>query len=114
MRNNPNFVYDLFGAPAVDMETPIQFRLFDSELCGGLQDDWLAYAVESNGITRAEKDNAVEGFLLYTEQQARMAKKLQATGRYSQAELQYIFGEWNSYLEMLTCDDLAYYSIIRC
>ena len=47
--------------------------------------------------SRAEKDNAgVEGFLLDTEQQARMAKKLQATDRYSQAELQYIIGEWNS------------------
>src|SRR5260370_4892 len=104
------------------METPLQFRLFDPQLCGGIQDDWLAYAVESNGVMRAEldamiadgllkrwKDNVgVEGFLLYAEQQARMAKKLQATGRYSLAELQHIFGEWNSYLEMLACDDFAY------
>jgi hypothetical protein len=111
-----------FGAPGFDMETPLQFRLFDPQICGELQTDWLAYAVESHGITRAELDAMIagkllrprqdksgrEGFLLYTEQQARMAKKLQASGRYSEAELQHIFSEWNEVLEFLSTDDFAY------
>ena len=85
----------LFKATGFDMETPLQFRLFDQQICGGLQDNWLADAVEANGVTRAEldamiaegllkrwKDNAGnEGFLLYAEQQAQMAKKLFSASR---------------------------------
>jgi hypothetical protein len=120
-----NFVYDLFGAPGFDMENPLQYRLFDPQICSELQDDWLAYAVESHGITRPELDSMIsgkllrrwkdsagrEGFLIYTEQQARMAKKLRATGHYSEAELQHIFSEWNDFLEILSADDFAYDSM---
>ncbi|WP_433985304.1 CGNR zinc finger domain-containing protein [Tunturiibacter empetritectus] len=112
-------------APGFDMETPLQFRLFDPQICGELQDDWLANAVESHGIIRSELDAMIdgkllrrwkdgagcEGFLLYTEQQARLAKKLQATGHYSDAELQHIFSEWNEFLEILSVDDFAYDSM---
>ncbi len=118
-RTNP---FNLLHAPGFDMETPLQFRLFDPQICGELQDDWLAYAVESHGITRSElgamitggllrrwKDSAGRGgFLLYTEEQARLGKQLQAHGRYSDAELQHIFGEWNEFLETLCVDDFAY------
>ena len=104
------------------MKTPLQFRLFDPEICGELQDDWLGFAVESHGITRSELDAMIastllrrwrnsdgrKGFLLYTEEQARVAKQLKATGRYKDAELQHIFSEWNQFLELLSSDDFAY------
>jgi hypothetical protein len=97
-RINP---FNPIPAPGFDMETPLQFRLFDPQICRELQDDWFAYAVESRGITRSELDAMIagkllrrwkdsagrEGFLLYTEQQARLGKELQAIGRYSDAEL---------------------------
>lgn len=115
-------IFAPFGAPGFDMESPLQLRLFDPQVCGELQADWLAYAVESHGITRAELDAMIagkllrlrkdgagrEGFLLYTEQQARLANKLQESGRYSEAELQHIFSDWNEFLEVLSVDDLAY------
>lgn len=118
-RINP---FNPIPAPGFNMETPLQFRLFDPQICGELQDDWLAYAVESHGITRSGLDAMIagkllrrwkdsagrEGFLLYTEQQARLAKELQVTGRYSDAELQHIFSEWNEFLEILSVDDFAY------
>jgi hypothetical protein len=45
-------------------------------------------------LLRRWKDGAgCEGFLLYTEEQARLAKEMRATGRYSDAELQHIFNE---------------------
>jgi hypothetical protein len=117
-----NFVYDLFGASSFDMMAPLQYRLFDPQICGALQEDWLTCAVESHGISRPEldamiagkllrrwKDNAgKEGFLLYSEQQARVAKNLQTTGRYSEAELQHIFAGWNEFLETLSSDMFAY------
>ncbi len=60
-------------------------------------------------LLRRVKDGAgKEGFLLYTEQQARLAKEMQTTGRYTDAELQHIFSEWNDFLEMLSADDFAY------
>lgn len=115
-------VYDLFGEPFFDPETPVQFRLFDPKICGELQEEWLASAVEQHGIARAELDAMIasmllrrwkdgtgkEGFLLYTEQQARIAKKLQMTGRYSEAELVHVFTNWNDYLQTLSVDDFAY------
>src|SRR5271167_3843429 len=92
-----NLLYAHFGASSFDMMSPLQYRLFDPQICGALQDEWLASAVESHGISRPEldamiagkllrrwKDNAGQvGFLVYTEQQARIAKNLQSTGRYS-------------------------------
>jgi hypothetical protein len=116
------FFWGLFEAPGFDILTPIQFRLFDPQICAEFQESWLSDAVAHHGITHPEleqmiadgllkrwKDGAGQsGFLLYSEQQARMAKKLQSTGRYSLAELQHIFNEWNSYLEMLSSDELAY------
>ncbi|MGA8673117.1 MAG: hypothetical protein WB679_24800 [Terracidiphilus sp.] len=60
-------------------------------------------------MLRRWKDGAGrEGFLLYTEQQARLAKELRAAGRYSDDELHHIFGEWNEFLEILSLDDFAY------
>jgi hypothetical protein len=112
----------LLEAPGFDFDTPLQFRLFDPQICSELQEDWLAQAVEAHGVTRAELKEMIanglvkrwengagaSGFLLYSEQQARLAKKLQTGGRHSLPELQHIFNEWNAHLEMLTCDELAY------
>jgi hypothetical protein len=112
----------LFEAPGFDYHNPLQFRLFDPQICGELGEEWLAGAVEAHGISRAElkgmtanglvkrwKSKAGEsGFLLYSEQQARVAKRLQTTCRHSLLELQHIFNEWNAQLELLSCDDLAY------
>lgn len=121
-QGNHDTIYDLFGAPFFDPKNPVQFRLFDPQICGELQEDWLAYAVESKGITRAELDAMIsgkllrrvknadgrEGFLLYTEHQALMAKKLRTTGLYSEAELLHIFTNWNDYVETLSTDLFAY------
>jgi hypothetical protein len=63
----------------------------------------------ANGLVKRWENGAgASGFLLYSEQLARLAKKLQAGGRHSLPELQHIFNEWNAHLEMLTCDELAY------
>jgi hypothetical protein len=60
-RVNP---FSPFGAPGFDMKMPLQFRLFDPQICGEFQDDWLADAVESHGITRPELDAMIAGKLL--------------------------------------------------
>jgi hypothetical protein len=112
----------LFEAPGFDYHNPLQFRLFDPQICGELGEEWLAGAVEAHGISRAELKGMIAnglvkrwnnkgsetGFLLHSEQQARVAKKLQTANRHSLLELQHIFNDWNAQLELLSCDDLAY------
>lgn len=99
--------------------------MFDTQFCESLQEDWLAAAVEPSGITRAELNWMIgegllrrwtsptgkEGFLIYTEKQALIAKKLHDSGRYPIEELRHIFSDWNSFLEGAVIDNPAYDSL---
>jgi hypothetical protein len=115
-------VFNLFEAAGLDKRASLEHRLFDPQICGEIQEDFLVNAVEHHGISGSELKSMIagkllrhcknkagrEGFLLYAEQQARVAKKLQATGRYSVAELQHILAGWNDFLEILSADVFAY------
>ena len=117
-----NLPYELIGEPLFDPETSIEFRLFDPRICGELQEAWLVDAVAPAGITPSELQRMIagkllrrwtngaggEGFLLYTEKQARMAKNLMVTGRYTEAELQHMFASWNDFVAVLSSDEMAY------
>ena len=120
-----NFVNECYETSVAATGAPLQLWLFDTQFCENLQEDWLAAAVDPSGVTRAELDWMIsegllrrwkspkgkEGFLIYTEHQAVMAKKLRDTGRYPIEELRHIFIDWNSYLEGAVTDEPAYDSL---
>jgi hypothetical protein len=63
----------------------------------------------ANGILQTWKSaEGKEGFLLYSEFQARTAKTILESSRYSIAERQHIFTEWNMSLQFVTTDEMAY------
>jgi hypothetical protein len=112
----------LYEASMSTMGTPLEFRIFDTQNCEHLQIEWLASAVEQSGVTRAELDcmlnegllrlwtgpTGKQGFILYSERQAVLAKALRDSGRYTTAELRHIFDDWNSFLEIVMVEDLTY------
>ena len=112
----------LFEMSTETMGAALEFRIFDTQYCDHIQEDWLASAVKTSGITRVELDwmigegllrrwkspSGKEGFLLYSERQAVIAKQLRNSGRYSIEELRHIFSDWNNYLEIVMTDELAY------
>ena len=120
-----DFVNEVYEASVGAMGAPLQLWMFDLQFCENLQEDWLAAAVESSGVTRAELDwmiaegllrrwkspSGKEGFLIYTEYQAVIAKKLYDSGRYPIEELRHIFSDWNSYLEGAVTNQPAYDSL---
>ena len=120
-----DFVDELYETSVGTTGAPLQLWMFDIQFCENLQEDWLAAAVESSGVTRAELDwmigegllrrwkspKSKEGFLIYTEHQAVIAKKLHDSGRYPIEELRHIFSDWNSYLEGAVTDEPAYDSL---
>jgi len=77
------------------METPLQFRLFDPQTCGELQIDWLAYAVESHGITRAELEAMIAGKLLRLRRNSAGLEGFLALYRATGATGQRITGKWS-------------------
>jgi hypothetical protein len=109
------FVDAMYDYVLADTGTALEFRIFDPQNCEHLDIEWLAGAVEKDGITRAEVDGMIadgllkrwktpsgkEGFLLYSERQALTAKKIRDSGRYSAEEIQHIFNDWNTYIEVL-------------
>lgn len=116
-------VEETFKMPSdLDLAFGPQYRLFDVQLCGEIREDWLEGAVSAAGVTRQEIDQIISdglvrrwqspsgepGFLLYTERQITVAKKLRDTDAYSIEELKHIFEDWNSYLEICMIDELAY------
>jgi hypothetical protein len=120
-----DFVNECYETSVEATGAPLQLWMFDIQFCENLQEDWLAAAVESCGVTRAELDWMIsegllrrwkspkgkEGFLIYTEYQAVTAKKLRDTGRYPIEELRHIFSDWNSYLEGAVTEVPAYDSL---
>lgn len=120
--DNINHIYDVsvaHGGP------PLEWRIFDVQLCENLQIDWLAGAVASSdvgrdalnalirdGLVRTWRDaKGTEGYILYSEQLVRHAHKLRLSNRYALDELQHIFSDWHSFLEIVTTDELAYDSM---
>jgi hypothetical protein len=109
------FVDAMYDCVLADTGMALEFRIFDPQNCEHLDIEWLSCAVEKDGITRADLDCMIddgllrrwktpsgkEGFLLYSERQALTAKKLRDSGRYSAEEIQHIFGDWNTYIEVL-------------
>ena len=102
-----NFVDELYEISVGETGALLQLWMFDTQFCESLQEDWLAAAADSSGITRVELDWMIsegllrrwtspagkEGFLIYTEKQALVAKKLHDSGRYPIEELRHIFSD---------------------
>lgn len=117
-----DFVNDIYETSVAATGSALQLWMFDVQFCEHFQQDWLAAAVEPYGIKGTELDWMIgegllrrwkspankEGFLVYTEYQAQMAKKLRDSGRYPIEELRHIFSDWNSYLEFAVMDEPAY------
>lgn len=115
-------VDDLFYASAHHGGAPVQFSLFDVQLCGSLSAAWLTGELEAAGMpsnqakwmidenllscwVNSEKE---KGYLLYTLQQAQTLRTLVETGRYGTEELRHIMNEWDDYLEAIVMVEPAY------
>jgi hypothetical protein len=106
----------------LDLALGVQLRIFDPQLCDSIDLDWLKNSVADRGVSADEVEsfvadgivrrwrspNGIEGFLLYSERQVRVAKALQDTGRYKKAELLHFFEDWNVMLEICMIEHLAY------
>ena len=75
--------------------------------CGVTEPELEAFI--RNGIIKKWKSPSGKfGYIPYTEKQVEIAKKLSDTGRYSVEELRHIFEDWNTNIEIVTIDELAY------
>jgi hypothetical protein len=96
-----------------DSGQPIEFRLFDREVCKGFDSEWLFREVKEGEICREQFDRIIgseiipkwhdssggEGFLLYAPEQLKTVKVLQDSGRYSDPELRHFVESWNEKIE---------------
>jgi hypothetical protein len=118
-----NTTEETFTAPTdLDLALGLEFRIFDPQLCESIDLAWLKGAVERHGITADEVESLVadgivrrwkspkgiEGFLLYSERQVRVARALRDTGNYTTAELLHLFEDWNVMIEICIAEHLAY------
>lgn len=97
-----------------DRGRPIEFRLFDREICAELDFLWLVAEVQGDGVSverlneminsgiipRWSDSKGNEGFLLYTPEQVKVVKELGDSKRYSAAEIKHIVQKWN---EQIAC-----------
>ena len=108
-----SYLDELYEATTKHGYPPIQFRVFDVQLCGSLKEEWLTGAVQLEGVTPEElksmigdgllrtRTNAAgeTGYLLYTPYQVEVLKKLRQTRRYDVEELRHIMSDWEDYLD---------------
>lgn len=106
-------VSSFYEQSIADNGHPIEFRLFDREICGELDESWLAGEVKDEGIPVESIDEMVrsgiipkwtdskgnQGFLLYTPEQVKVIKELADSGRYCTAELKHFVKKWNEQIE---------------
>lgn len=106
----------------LDLALALQLHIFDPQLCESIDLGWLKNAVADAGVSVGEVESfvadgivrpwkspkGIEGFLIYSERQVRVAKTLQDTGRYTKDELRHFFEDWNVMLEICMIDDLKY------
>ncbi len=106
-------VDELYEQSVLDNGQPQEFRLFDREICGGLDTSMLFGMVEDAGMSREQFDQIISleiipkvsdsrgngGYLLYAERQVRTVKNLQDSGRYTTAELRHIVSKWNEKID---------------
>jgi hypothetical protein len=92
---------------------PVEFRLFDREVCKEFDSEWLFRQVNEGDICRTQFDRIIgseivpkwrdskgaEGFLLYAPEQLKTVKVLQDSGRYSDSELRHFVESWNEKIE---------------
>jgi hypothetical protein len=116
------FIEEVTEAFERDLGANAQFRVFDPQISGEFQMEWLIEASGKRGVSRAEIDwmlseglirqsrgrTGEEGFILYTERMAEVLKALRDNGRYSSDELRHVAGDWYADLEVLSSQDLAY------
>jgi hypothetical protein len=116
------FVEEVTEALQSGLGEEVQFRIFDPQICGSFQVDWLAGALEGQGVNRLELDwmlnegmlrrfkvpSGEEGFILYTERMAVVGKKLWDSRRYTIEELRHVFDDWYVHLEIISTEHLAY------
>jgi hypothetical protein len=105
-----------------DLGENAQFRVFDPQISGEFQIDWLTGAAGKRGVSRSEIDwmlseglirqsrgrTGEDGFILYAERMAEVLKRLRDSRRYSPDELRHIADDWHVDLEVLSKRDLAY------
>jgi hypothetical protein len=103
----------LYENSIADGSRPVEFRLFDREVCKGFDSEWLFREVKEGEICREQFDRIIgseiipkwhdssgaEGFLLYSPEQLKVVKVLQDWGRYSDSELRHFVESWNEKIE---------------
>jgi hypothetical protein len=121
-REGNKFLDELYDVTVRNGGTPMQFRLFDVQLCGSLDSVWLRENIVGNEITQAEADWLIaedllrvrtnprgeKGYILYTPYQAEVLKKLIETRRHDVDELRHIMSEWDDYLEAIVMEEPGY------
>jgi hypothetical protein len=103
---------------------PLEFRLFDAQICGHLDLSWLSEQTKSGGISEGELQQLIDaelihrwsdrkgkkGFLLYTPEQVKTLVQLRQAVGYSDPELRHVMEKWDEdiscTLEVLPYDDL--------
>lgn len=100
---------------------PIEFRVFDVQWCGALNEEWLRDAVSrlvsptdlqwmlDQGLLRRWRNTkAEEGFTIYTPEQVQILQQLILTRRYTVEELRHVMNDWDDYLEAIVMDEPPY------
>jgi hypothetical protein len=112
-RAHREIVNTLYDQGVADSGRPLEFRLFDREICSELDLSWLIAEVKDNGISAEHVGEMVrsgtipkwsdskgnEGFLLYTPEQVKVARELGDTKRYGAAEIKHMVQKWNEQIE---------------
>jgi hypothetical protein len=105
----------LYDAAIRTTGSPLEFRIFDVQLCGALDKAWLLSTADGDTLTPADVEHMLDqqllkqwtnvageqGFILYTTEQAKTLKQLLASQRYSLEELRHIMKDWDDYLETI-------------
>jgi hypothetical protein len=121
-RDGYKFLDDLYDMTAKNGGTPLQFRIFDVQLCGATTADWLRGTICDEGITPEEAEWMIaegllrcrtnsrgeSGYILYAARQAEVLKKLLQDGKYGTDELRHIMSDWDDYLEAVVMEEPAY------
>lgn len=122
MDTQPDFFLDhLFDTSMKVCGQAMEFRVFDTQWCGALTEDWLRgsltdlinptdlqWILDQGLLRRWRNKKGEEGYILYTPEQAQVLQKLIASGRYSVEELRHLMTDWDDYLEAIVMDEPPY------
>lgn len=121
-RDGDHFLDELFNLTSKAGGNPIQFRIFDVQLCGSLTKEWLLGELGRVGIGQNQADwmvredllrrwsdtNGTEGYLLYTPYQAEVIKQLIENRCYALDEIRHVVSDWNDFLEAVVMEEPRY------